>query len=80
MLDMLVTDLNKLCDDLYAAIDTKLQGPEREQVLERGRKKLALYETLTSELTGNQLASFVKKTKSMTEEIREFVKQLEAAK
>ncbi len=71
-------DLNQLCDDLYAAIDQKLRGPALAAVLDRGKKKLAAYEALTSELKGAQLESFVKSTRSATDEIREFVKQIEA--
>jgi hypothetical protein len=70
--------LNKLCDDLYAGIDTQVKGAERQALIERGKAKLALFKELTAELTGAQLASFVKTYRTMTDEITKFVKALEA--
>jgi hypothetical protein len=68
--------LQRLLDDMYAAIDEKAAVEMRSDLIQKGEAKVALFDKLLAELQGVQREQFERKYKSFVAELKGFLPQL----
>lgn len=76
LVEKLLSDMNKLCDDLYAATEDKPPQEELAALIELGKRKIADYENLLEQVTGGKREQ-VMSYSSFIDEVRKYTKQLE---
>lgn len=65
-----------ICDYLYAAIEDKISTDELNSLLERGKRKIELFESLSAETTGGMREGLHKKYGDYMVRIRKYSQQL----